>query len=439
MQSTRKNQLVAFLSTSFLLFSMFFGAGNLIFPPMLGSGSGENFSQAIIGFLLTGVALPVIAIIAVALTGRDIRDLGARGGVIFATGFACVVYLSIGAFYALPRTGAVSFSTAVSPIFGVDSTLASAIFNAIFFGGSVLLSLNPSSLVDRLGKILTPVLLILLLLLIVVSVIKLPHVSSPATDTYADSPLTMGLLEGYMTMDSLAALAYGIIIVSAFLNQGIPLGRSMVKRVGATGALAGGLLGVIYIGLGLIGHWLPGSQDYSDGAALLTDASRITLGASGQVIFGLIVLLACVTTAVGLLAATSEFFHRLVPAISYRNWLFGFGICSFLIASAGLNAVLSMAAPVIGAIYPIAITVIAIIIFETAVKTIPVLWGFRLSVWTATIISTISAFAPAVLDWLPLAADGFGWLVPTLVAFIIGYTIDAFAKRNISVAESVAV
>ncbi len=303
---------------------MFFGAGNLIFPPIMGASAGTNFAPAMIGFLIGGVALPVVSIITIALSGTDMRDLVNRAGKSFGLVFSVLVYLSIGAFYALPRTGAVSFSTAIAPIIGTKSLVASVIFSFIFFGIAFYLCWNPGTIIDSLGKILTPILLGLLVLLVFLCLASLPASHDAPTGEYAATPLAAGLLEGYMTMDSIAALAFGIIVVTSLGHTGGGIGAKVVRRTSMAAVIAGALLAVVYVGLGLIGHVIPDAQSYTDGATLLANAAQMTMGWPGQIVFGLIVLTACMTTAVGLIAATSEFFHRLLPSISYRAWMIVF-------------------------------------------------------------------------------------------------------------------
>ncbi|WP_022867845.1 branched-chain amino acid transport system II carrier protein [Schaalia vaccimaxillae] len=430
----------ALIATSLTLFSMFFGAGNLIFPPIVGAAAGTNFVPAITGFLLGGVALPVIAIVAIALSGTDLRDLASRGGTLFGILFSCLSYLAIGAFYALPRTGAVSFSTAVTPLTGWESPVASTIFNGLFFALALYLSWNPKQLIDKLGKILTPVLLGLLALLVVLSLIGLPTTQAAPTAGYVDSPVVSGLLAGYMTMDSIAALAFGIIVVTSLKRTGGGIGAKILKRTGLAAIIAGVLLGLVYVGLGLIGSTMPDGQGYADGAALLSDAAGITMGTAGRVVFGLIVLTACMTTAVGLLAASSEFFTRLIPGIAYKTWLSAFAVVSFVLASAGLNMVLSVAAPIIGFLYPIGITIVFVTIVTHPLRmSTPALWAFRMSVWTATLWSAATTLASkgiathmieALVQWSPGQNLELGWIAPVLVAFVIGLVGDFVGRDN---------
>lgn len=418
--------LSATVTISLMLFSMFFGAGNLIFPPVVSAAAGSNAVPATIGFLIGAVALPVIAVITVALAGKNILDLCARGGTVFNILFSCSVYLSIGAFYAIPRTGAVSFSTAIKPVFGWDSTASSMTFNAVFFGIALLLSLNPNTLSEKLGKFLTPALLALLALLCVVSFFTLTGGESTPAPEYADTPLITGMLEGYMTMDSLAALAFGILLVSAFTQAaGTAPTRSTMISLSATAALiAGALLAVVYIGLAFIGQAMPNGQDFPDGAALLSTAAHMTLGPVGQIVFGLIVLLACMTTAVGLLAATSEFFNQLVPKVSYRTWLTVFSLFSFGVASMGLDTVLSFAGPIINFLYPIALSVVALTIIDSVFKGMKMELGFRFGVWVAAAFSFLMVAAPDMVEWAPLADVQLGWILPVAAAAAVGLVLD---------------
>lgn len=420
------------IATSLMLFSMFFGAGNLIFPPMLGVQSGHGFSPAIIGFLITGAAIPVVAVIAVAITGNNVQDLACRGGRLFGLLFPVATYLSIGCFYALPRTGVVSFSTAVTPITGWDSSLAKVIFAIIFFGASLWLAFNPAGLVDRLGKILTPLLVVLLLILITLSMVTLNGSAGDATPKYAGNPLAAGLIEGYLTMDSLAALAFGIVVVNSLKYKNFPEGKTLVTGVSAAGIGAGALLAAIYVGLGMIGQVIPDATKYKTGADLLTDAAHQTMGQAGMIVFGAIVLLACITTSVGLIGATSEFFNHLVPSISYRKWAVAFTLIALVISTQGLETVLAIAGPIIGFLYPAAITLIVLTLAEPLFKRrINMAFKFALHValiWAALMSFNALGWGSSVIEplisWSPMHKIELGWVLPTTVALLIGLAID---------------
>lgn len=360
------------IAVGLTLFSMFFGAGNLIFPPLLGAQSGHNFLPAILGFVTTGVLLPVITVIAVAISGSGVRDLASRAGATFGVIFSCAAYLSIGAFYALPRTGSTAYTLGFENDLNLEGALPRFIFTVIFFGISFLLVLFPGKIVDSLGKVLTPALLILLLFLVIKAVFTLNDPPIQANEKFADSPYITGVIEGYFTMDSIASLAFAILVISSFTAKGVSDHKVIVRSTASAALLAGFFLMIIYVLLGVMGKNMPNKESYSDGASLISSASGLVLGGTGNWIFSGIVVLACLTTAAGLIASSSAFFNELIPAVSYRIWCVIFTLTSLGIANLGLERILSLSAPVIGLIYPVAISLILVTVFHMTVGTLKI-------------------------------------------------------------------
>lgn len=423
---------------SLMLFSMFFGAGNLIFPPEVGVSSGTNFWPATLGFLAAGVALPVLAVIAVAISGQSVRDIGNHGGKIFGVAFSVIAYLAIGAFYALPRTGAVSMETAITPLLGWEGTFANGAFNVVFFLIALALAWRPNDIIDTLGKFLTPALVILLAVLITLATVANPRVPGTPTEEYASAPFVTGLFEGYNTMDAIAGLAFSIVIVTSLRSKGFSTDRALLRGTITSTVIAGALLAAIYLGLAWIGQTMPNGASYDSGAALLADASNLTMGNVGQAVFSAIVILACMTTAVGLIVATSEFFVQLVPKTTYHFWAVLFTLLSIAFAFQGLETVLAIAVPFITFLYPPAITLIALTLLQPVVKNaVRFRWAFLLALWTSVIWSALSVLAgqgwlagiQPLLDISPGQAVGLGWFAPTAIAALIGMGID-FAQRN---------
>ncbi|ALC06472.1 Branched-chain amino acid transport system carrier protein [Corynebacterium deserti GIMN1.010] len=420
----------AVLITSLMLFSMFFGAGNLIFPPMLGLSAGTNYLPAIVGFLATGVLLPVLAVIAVVVSGESVRDMASRGGKIFGLVFPILAYLSIGAFYALPRTGAVSYSAAV----GVDNAAYSGIFNFVFFAVALALSWNPNGVADKLGKWLTPALLILIVVLVGLSYVTLDGTPGAPTGAYAQQAAGAGLLEGYMTMDAIAALAFGIVVISAFKYQKV---RKVRTATVMAATIAGVLLALVYLGLGSIGQRVIG--EFADGTAILNHAAHTTMGEAGRIIFVAILILACMTTAVGLISATSEFFNSLLPGISYHVWAVLFALMSFGVATMGLDTVLALAAPVIGFIYPSAITLVALTLIEPLLFRFK--WTYLLGIWMAVVWALFMGVPSLVpyVAWAPLHSMSLGWVIPVVIAATIGLVMDGNKKATRAVGKKVTI
>ncbi|WP_296143991.1 branched-chain amino acid transport system II carrier protein [uncultured Corynebacterium sp.] len=431
--SGNKTQTSAIVITALALFSMFFGAGNLIFPPMLAVQAGENFWPAILGFLTTGALLPVLAVVAIALSGSNVRDLAQRAGSLFGVVFPVLAYLSIGAFYALPRTGAVSFEVAITPVFGWDNTLTAAIFNILFFGIALALSWNPTRITDTLGKFLTPALVILLAIMIGMALFTMTNQHYTPSEDYASSAYPAGVLEGYLTMDSIAALAFSIVVIASLRNKGFAEGKPLVRSTILAGLGASILLALIYVGLGLIGRAMPEATQYDSGAPLLADAALQLMGRPGQTVFALIVVLACLTTAIGLITSTAEYFSQQFAG-SYRTWAIVFAVTSAVMATQGLDFVIAIAGPVIGFLYPPAIALIFVTLIEPLFRRRTRLrWGFFLPIWVAVIWSLISTFISLgwaadaltpLVAWSPMQGFDLGWLLPTAVAFAIGVAID---------------
>lgn len=415
---------------SMMLFSMFFGAGNLIIPPVLGASASEHFGPAVLGFLCSGVLLPVLAVLSIAVTGRDAQDLASRGGKVFGIVFTVLVYLSIGAFYGLPRTAAVSFSMTVTPNLGWDSWGATAAFAAVFFLVTLALAFDPNGIVDKLGKFLTPALIVLLVVLVAMGLASLHGTPGPVGEDFVQAPAVGGFVHGYLTMDSLAALAFGLVVVNSLVEKGVPKGPALVRGVSLSGVAAGVLLGAVYVGLGMIGRRMPDGQGFSDGASLLASAAQQTMGTAGTVVFGLIVLLACLTTSVGLLGATSGYFAKLVPAVSYRWWAVIFTVIAFFVSTLGLETVISIAAPIVGFLYPAAMTLILLTLLEPLTRrrlnltfvlalAVAILWAALM-----TLDSLGVAGAGALISWSPGYAQQMGWALPTLAAAILGLVLD---------------
>ena len=322
------------------------------------------------------------------------------------------------------------------PCPGWSSGIASTAFFVGFFAVALALAFNPHGLIDKLGKWLTPALLILLVVLVALAAMRLHPTETDAINKYATHPLSTGLIEGYFTMDSLASLAFGILVVSALRHSTKATGSTLARLVSIAACGAGLLLGLIYVGLGLVGHLIPNSHSYSNGAELLAAAAEQTMGRTGLIIFGAIVLLACMTTAVGLIGATSEFFNRLLPGVSYRAWAVIFSLVSFAVSTTGLETVLSIAGPIIGFLYPSAITLVLLTLLEPLLP-VRLHYGFRFALTVSVVWAALMSFSDIglsflepLISWSPGHAQQLGWVAPTLVLAAVGFTVDMVRKKE---------
>ena len=311
----------SFIAIGLMLFALFFGAGNLIFPVFMGQNSGVETIPATIGFLLTGVGLPILGIAAIGYSGDDLQKLASRICTPYAIFFTVALYLTIGPAFAIPRTATTSFEIAFAPLFSEDSRqMALYGFAFVFFAVSWWLSVTPSKLVDRIGKVITPVLLAFLALLFICAAIAPIGPWQAASKDYIDpmKALSQGFLDGYGTMDALAAFVFGIIVVNSVRQYGATTNEEIAFMTLRSGLIAGLCLGIIYVFLCFIGASSVSELGHlENGAEVLVGVALHYFGTYGSLIMGVIVLLACLTTSVGLITACAEYFGRLIPVLSY--------------------------------------------------------------------------------------------------------------------------
>ncbi|HIY72227.1 MAG TPA: branched-chain amino acid transport system II carrier protein [Candidatus Luteimonas excrementigallinarum] len=426
MQTLKKQDVVAL---GFMTFALFLGAGNIIFPPMVGFGSGENLWWAALGFLLTGVGLPVLAIVTLARVGGGLDMLTSPIGRVAGTAFGVAVYLTIGPLFATPRTATVSFEMGIAPFIGTGSAQLFG-YTVVYFAVATLIALFPGRLIDSVGKVLTPVLLLALAVLGVAAFFNPAGSAGAFQEAYQQAPLSQGFIQGYLTMDALAALVFGVVIVTAIRSRGVDSGR-LVMRYTITAALIAGLcLSLVYLALMRLGATSGTvAPDAETGVALLTGYAHYAFGPTGGVLLGVVITLACLTTAVGLLTALGEYFSRLLP-VSYRTVVIVMGLFSMVVANQGLAQLIAFSVPVLVGLYPIAIT---LMVLGLAWR----LWRWPRRVFVpalavATVFGVIDglraagfdAWIPSWLSALPGASMGLGWTVPVLVAVLVAAAVD---------------
>lgn len=426
MQKLSKKQLVLM---SFMLFSMFFGAGNLIFPAYLGRASGTETWLSLAGFIVSAVGLPIMGVIAIAKIG-SLHSLGNRVSPMFALIFPIIIYISIGPLMAIPRTATISFEMAVKPYISDSAqsiTIALIIYSVIFFCVALWLSLSPSKLIDLFGKLLTPTLLILLFLIFIKSLLTPLSGATAPTAHYGEATIVKGFLDGYLTMDLLASLVFGIVIANTVRQQGITDKRGLSLSMMVAGIGAGILLTLIYCLLGYLGasSGIEFGQTDNRASVLLQVMSQL-FGSFGTVILGLIFFIACLCVAIGLIIACSEYFSENIPRLSYKQWATVITIISAIIGNLGLNAILSFSVPVLGLIYPIAVVLVILAIMDESIKSKQAIYVWSITLTAIySIISTINtSFLDAQLDtylqYIPLHSVGIGWILPALIGVLVG-------------------
>jgi len=423
------------LTIGLMLFALFFGAGNLIFPPFLGQEAGTNFWPAMLGFVVTGVGLPLLTVVVISMAKDGVKEIGSRVHPVFALVFSVAIYLSIGPFFGIPRSGNVAFEMSVKPFLAESGSQTAILFlfTVLFFALVYWVTLNPSKMVERIGSMLTPVLLAAIVLLVIGSFFKLDGAFRAVSEKYTASPFATGFLEGYLTMDTIAALAFGIIVVGAVQQKKALERRQIVRETVKAGVIAGVGLSFVYVTVGLLGAKMASGSQFENGGEILTAAAKLIFGVPGMLLLGLIVTLACFTTAVGLVAATSQFFHKLIPKVSYKTFTLAVTLVSLLISNLGLNQIISISVPVLIVLYPITIVLVILSALHRFFK------GARGvyvgAVFTAGLVGIIdglktfgieSEVVMSLVQTLPLYAQGLGWLLPALVGALVGWIVDKF-------------
>ena len=432
------------MALGFMTFALFLGAGNIIFPPIVGLAAGEHLWSAALGFLLTGVGLPLITVVALARVGGGLQTVTAPIGRIAGTVLGVAVYLTIGPLFATPRTATVSFELGVAPFIGGSSTWGLLAYTTVYFGLVMLLSLYPGKLMDNIGKLITPVLILALVVLGGAAFLLPAGTLMASAPSYQSASLALGqgFVQGYQTMDALAALVFGIIIVNAIKDQGVtdeslhPRYTIIAALIAATG------LGLVYVSLIYLGA-TSGSltPDAITGVTILTAYVQHTFGGWGMALLAVVILLACLTTGVGLVSACSTYFCQLLP-VSYRTMVVALSLFSLAVSNQGLEQLIAVAVPVLVTIYPVSIALVALSLLTGLWKQARRVYVPVLAV--ALVLGLIDgakaaglADAPQWLTDLPGAAMGMAWLTPVLAMLLLSGVADRLLPAQRAPAQTV--
>ena len=428
-----ENSNKRYIAIGLMLFALLFGAGNLIFPAAMGQNAGVNVWYAVLGFCVTGVGLPLISIAALGYSGcLDLEEAAGRVHPWYGVFYSVVSYLAIGPCFAAPRTGTVSFEIAVKPFLGSFSPdIALPIFLLVFFLLTYWLAATPSKLVDRVGKILTPALLAVILLLIVQSFISPLGTPQAPTKNYA-TPVTavmQGILDGYNTLDAIASFIFATLGISFVKEGGVTQPKAIMKQVLLSGSIAVALLAFIYIFIAKIGaDSVTQLGILETGAPVLAGSAKILFGNLGAAILAVIVLLACLSTSVGLVTCCAAYFMRLLGHFSYKTYAVIFCVISYLVGLFGLKTIIVSTIPVLMFIYPLLVALICLIFLDK-------FFGGRQCVYAWTIAFTfvmatinlletagvnLGSFETMLQTYVPLHTFGMGWIPFAAVGFVIG-------------------
>ena len=422
--------------TGLLLFGIFFGAGNLIFPPTLGAQSGEQFLPAIAGFVFSGVGIAVLTLIIGTLNPKGyIYEISKKISPLFATIYLAALYLSIGPFFAIPRTATTSYAVGISPLLAeADKGLGLIIFTLIYFVAAYLIALNPSKILDRIGRILTPVFALLIIILVILGAFKYgANAPQTASEAYQISAFGAGFLEGYNTLDALASVAFSVIAVQTLKQLGFTSKKEYISTIWVVGIVVALGFSALYIGLGFLGNHFPVTEEAMKGGTpgvyILSQATQEIFGSTAQLFLAAMVTVTCFTTTVGLIVSTAEFFNGRFPQISYKVYATVFTLIGFAIANLGLDAIIKYSVPVLVILYPITITIVMIVIVN---KFVPLSKpGMQLTMGLVTAIAVTSVLASSfeittltnLINSLPFANASLPWLVPAIMGILLSLVL----------------
>lgn len=408
----------------FALFSMFFGAGNVVFPPYLGMQSGTQWFSGFLFYFVADIGLAMMALFAILRNNGPDRITGHIGR-IPSTVLMSAIILCIGPMLAIPRTAATTYEMAIAPL---TSAVSPVVFSVLFFVVILLLSVKESAVVDIVGKVLTPLLLLGLLVLIAKGVISpLGKITSaPVVSGVAAT----GIRAGYQTMDVLAAMAFGIIVLKSAQEKGYEDGKGKTKMISGAALLAGVLLLLVYLGLTYLGATVAGRFNiHITRAELVIHIVEMLLGRAGLVIFGVVVALACMTTAVALVSSSASFFAKLCRGkVKYSVFVIVICVFSAVVSNLGLDRIVAIASPVLDVVYPPTLVLIVLSLFGDRVHN----WVHRSAVIGAlltSVLNTVSTYGVRMpfLQKLPLASLGLGWIVPAAVFGLVAFVVQRIA------------
>ncbi|WP_125590843.1 branched-chain amino acid transport system II carrier protein [Companilactobacillus jidongensis] len=436
---SNKNKFLQLLVVSSLIFGMFFGSGNLIFPVHLGQMAGNNWFAAAVGFAVSGSLFPLLAILAVVVTKSDgLYDLARPVGKRYAALFLVLVHLTIGPFFGTPRTAATAFEMAAKPFLPAQfNQLSMLVFTAVFFGLAYALSVHQNRLVKYVGKYLNTIFLVLLAVIFVVAFTNpMGGLNHMPTTAYQTTATISGMLEGYNTVDAVALLALSVTFVHAVKGLGYR-DKQLSSLTAKAGTMAISLEVLVYLGLVLLGAFSLNKMKLSaNGGDALSTIVGDYFGNFGAALLGVLVTLGVFTTALGLVASFAQDFHKLFPKVSYLAWLRTTCFVSFVVANAGLDTIISYSLPVLMLLYPLSL---ALILVSLTVHNKPYAGvTYKMTIAFTVLPAVLDMFnaAPASLQvgfvkialnvyhqYLPFASLGLGWVTPTLLGFVLGLVL----------------
>ena len=421
----------------FMTFALFLGAGNIIFPAESGLAAGETVWRAALGFLITGVGLPLLTVVALARVGGGLTALTQPLGQAAGTVLAVAVYLAIGPFFATPRTAVVSYESGVVPFFG-SSSAGLLVYSTAYFALVLYLAITPNKIIDRIGTLITPVLLVALVILGSAAFFKPAGNVGQALALYQQEAFLQGFLHGYLTMDALGALAFGVVIAGALRSKGVQSDRLVTRYSIYAGLIAAVGLSAVYLSLFYLGATSQGiASEAQNGGQVLAIYVQHVFGPLGNLLLALVIALACLTNGVGLLVACGEFFSDLLK-VTYKYVVICFVGFRWAVSNQGLEQLIKLSVPVLTGLYPLAIVLVVLSLLNR-------FWVSKALIFRGTMLVTLvfglvdglvaagfTEWVPEVFSRLPLADQQMGWLLPSAMVVLVLVVVDRYRTHRSS-------
>ena len=437
-----KLSLSLILPIGLMLFSFFFGAGNLIFPPVLGQQAGDNLLMATLGFCFSGVGFPLLGILAMAINRFDNPDMMAEPvSPMYGRIITILCALTIGPLFAIPRTAAVSFDTGIMALLPASMhNVGLAIYSAIFFAITYYCAINPSQIVDRIGKVMAPMLITCLAALVGCAIFSPMGSAQAAQDAYVNIPFFKGFLEGYNTMDLLCSLLFGAATISAIELTGVKDQKQLTKLCIYAGIVAAVCLAVVYGSLAYAGATsVSVTGMVTSGGQLLNKITVHYFGNFGKIVLALIIFFACITTSIGLSTAIPDYFTKLSKGkVTYQRFVAAICLFSFAVSNIGLSNIITFSIPVLCMMYPITIALVILNVGKDIFKRDKRI--FRACLILTTIFAIFDGLRAAGIDTgaantflasiVPLYDIGFGWITPCFGGILLGFVWKACSPKE---------
>ncbi len=405
----------------FALFSMFFGAGNLIFPPYIGVTSGSNWLMSFLGFIIADVGIILLSINAIAKAG-SFQDVIGKAGKRFGLTLEVIMMLCLGPILVVPRTGATTFEMSILPL---NNSFNPIIFSILFFTLVFILTIKPSKVMDIIGKFLTPILLAALAILIIKGILS--PIGELNTNISSDNLFMRGVTQGYQTMDALGLGGITALVMSSFLSKGYRNKKENISLTIKASLIAGIGLTLVYGGLAYLGATVSTVYDASiSQTELLVNITNLLLGNTGTILLSIVVAFACLTTSIGLTSVTAKYFEDVTNRKLKYEYIVTF-ICVFsaIFSNLGVDKIIAIAAPILTVLYPVSIVLVLMSLFGKIFKRDSAFKGAAYATLLTSLLTVLSNLGINIpfINNLPFANMGFNWVIPALIGAFLGKLI----------------